>query len=239
MRFFYKYVKEILLYAILIALTLLFVGPFLASLSLSFQETGNVFKWPIKLLPEKFTFQNYKDIWATVSFPRWFVNSALIAGIVTCCNLLFATLAGYAFARLRFVGKDVIFSLFLASLMVPGHVTIIPQFILLNDFHFINTYQGMFLPKLALVFGIFLMKQFFESVPKELEEAAEIDGCSKLGTLVKIILPISKPAIVALAIYTFQGSWNEFLWNMIVTTSRDMFTLPVGMAYFRHEYNRV
>jgi multiple sugar transport system permease protein len=112
----------------------------------------------------------------------------------------------------------------------------IPQFILLNDVHLINTYEGMFLPKIAQVFGIFLMKQFFESVPKELEEAAEIDGCSKFRTLWKIIVPISKPALIALGIYTFQGNWNEFLWHLIVTTSRTMFTLPVGMAYFRHEY---
>ena len=236
MQYLSKYAKDILLYSILIILAIIFVGPFLSSLSLSLQEPGNVFKWPIKLLPEKFTFQNYKNIWTTVPFPRWLINSTIVASIVTCCNLFFATLAGYAFARFHFFGKDFIFLLFLASLMVPAHVTMVPQFILLNDFNLINTYQGMFMPKLAQVFGIFLMKQFFESVPKELEEAAEIDGYSKFGTLWKIIVPISKPAIIALGIYTFQGNWNEFLWNLIVTTSRDMFTLPVGMAYFRHEY---
>ena len=236
MRYFSKYAKEILLYTILIVLTIIFIGPFASSLSLSFQEPGNVFKWPLKLLPETFTFKNYKNIWTTVPFPRWLLNSTLIAIIVTVCNLFFATLAGYAFARLQFVGKNFIFMLFITSLMVPAHVTMVPQFILLNDFGLINTYQGMLLPKLAQVFGIFLMKQFFESIPKELEEAAEIDGYSKFATLWKIIVPISKPAIVALGIYTFQGNWNEFLWHLIVTTSRDMFTLPVGMAYFRHEY---
>ena len=231
-----KYVKEILLYALLGILTFVFIGPFVGSLSLSFQEPGNVFSWPLHLWPDNFTLRNYSDIWTTVPFPRWLFNSTLIAIIVTCCNLFFASLAGYAFARLRFAGKNLIFMLFLASLMVPAHVTMIPQFILLNDAHLINTYEGMFLPKMAQVFGIFLMKQFFESVPKELEEAAEIDGCSKFKTLWKIIVPISKPALVALGIYTFQGNWNEFLWHLIVTTSRNMFTLPVGMAYFRHEF---
>ncbi len=231
-----KYGKELLLYGILIALTLIFVGPFFSSLSLSFQQPGNVFRWPLRFLPDKFTYQNYADIWTTVPFPRWLFNSTLIAIIVTCCNLFFATLAGYAFARLRFPGRNAIFMVFLASLMVPAHVTMIPQFLLLNDVHLINTYEGMFLPKVAQVFGIFLMKQFFESVPKELEEAAEMDGCSKFKTLWKIIVPISSPALVALGIYTFQGNWNEFLWHLIVTTSRNMFTLPVGMAYFRHEY---
>jgi multiple sugar transport system permease protein len=236
MRYFSKYAKDILLYAVLVALTLIFIGPFFTSFSLSFQEPGNVFKWPIKLLPDEITLQNYKDIWTVVPFPRWLINSTFVAIIVTCCNLFFATIAGYAFARLQFAGKNFIFMVFLASLMVPAHVTMVPQFILLNKFHLINTYQGMFLPKLAQVFGIFLMKQFFESVPKELEEAAEIDGCSKFRILWKIIVPISKPALVALGIYTFQGNWNEFLWHLIVTTSRDMFTLPVGMAYFRHEF---
>lgn len=236
MQYYSKYAKEILLYAILIALTLIFIGPFFTSFSLSFQEPGNVFKWPIKFLPDKVTFQNYKDIWTVVPFPRWLINSTFIAIIVTCCNLFFATIAGYTFARLHFRGKNFIFMLFLASLMVPAHVTMVPQFILLNEFNLINTYQGMFLPKLAQVFGIFLMKQFFESVPKELEDAAEIDGCSKFKILWRIIVPISKPALVALGIYTFQGNWNEFLWHLIVTTTRDMFTLPVGMAYFRHEF---
>jgi multiple sugar transport system permease protein len=137
---------------------------------------------------------------------------------------------------MKFPAKNFIFMVFLGSLMVPGHVTLISSFIILNKFNLINTYQGIFLPKLTQIFGIFLMKQFFESIPGELEEAASIDGCSKFQTIWRIIVPISKPALVALGIYTFQGNWNDFMWPLIVTTTRNMFTLPVGMAYFRHEF---
>jgi multiple sugar transport system permease protein len=236
MHLIIKYAKELALHGILIALACIFIGPFLVSFLLSFHVPGNVFAWPLRLIPHPPTLQNYRDIWTSVPFPRWLLNSTLVAIIFTLCNVVFATLAGYAFARLHFAGRNLLFTVFLGSLMVPAHVTMIPQFILLNDLNLINTYQGMLLPKITQVFGIFLMKQFFESVPRELEEAAEIDGCTKIVTLVKVILPISKPALVALAIYTFQGNWNEFLWHLIVATSRNMFTLPVGMAYFRHEF---
>lgn len=229
-------ILQVVLYVILGLGTLTFVGPFVASLSLSFQPAGNVFSWPMQLIPDHPTLENYKALWTTVPFSRWLFNSVVIAFIVTLSNLFFDTLAGYAFARMRIPGKHLIFAAFLATLMVPGHVTLIPSFIILNNLGLINTYTGMFLPKLTQVFGIFLMKQFFETIPRELEEAAAIDGCSRFMTLWRIIIPVSMPALAALGIYTFQGNWNEFLWPLIVTTTRDLFTLPVGMAYFRHEF---
>ena len=160
----------------------------------------------------------------------------MVVSIVTACNVFFSALAGYAFARLRFRGKNVLFSAFLATLMVPGHVTLVPKFMLLDALGWINTYQGLIVPGIVQVFGIFLMKQFFESLPRELEEAARIDGCSHFQTFWHVTLPASKPALVALGIYTFQGSWNDFLWPVIVTTTKDMYTLPLGMAMFRYEF---
>lgn len=216
--------------------TLVFTLPFLWSLSLSFQPPGDVFSWPIKLWPDPATLQNYRRLWTEIPFGRWLFNSAFLAGLVTLANLFFDALAGYAFARLRFPGRRVLFVLFLATLMVPGHVLLVPQFMLLNAFGLINTYTGLVTPHLVQVFGIFLMKQFFESIPEELEEAARIDGCSRFRTFWSVILPVSTPALAALAIYTFQGNWNGFLWPVVVTTTRDMFTLPVGMAMFRYEF---
>nr|WP_070959308.1 carbohydrate ABC transporter permease [Hyphomonas sp. Mor2] len=223
-------------FALLIIATLIFLSPFIWSISLSFQEPGDVLRWPVKLIPDPATLENYVRLFTELSFPRWLFNSLLIVLVVTACNLFFDALAGYAFARMRFPGKDLIFMAFLATLMVPGHVTLVPKFMLLNEFGWINTYQGLIAPGIVQVFGIFLMKQFFESVPRELEEAARIDGCSRFETFYKVVLPISKAPLVALGIYTFQGNWNDFLWPVIVTTTPDMYTLPMGMAMFRYEF---
>lgn len=223
--------------AVLLAVaTLFFIGPFLFSLSVSFQPPGDVFAWPIKLLPDAPTLDNYRRLFTEIAFPRWLFNSTVIVLAVTAGNLFFDALAGYAFARMRFPGRNLLFMAFLATLMVPGHVTLVPKFMLLNQFGMINSYAGLIAPGLVQIFGIFLMKQFFESIPRELEEAARMDGCGHFATFWKVILPISRPPLVALGIYTFQGNWNDFLWPVIVTTTPDMYTLPMGMAQFRYEF---
>ncbi len=227
--------KTLALFVVVIA-CLLFVGPYIWSLSISFQPPGDVFNWPIQFLPDPATLDNYRRLWTEIPFASWLLNSAVVVTCVTLSNLFFASCAGYAFARIEFPGRQFIFYCFLATLMVPGHVTLVPKFMLLNHFGMINTYQGLIIPGIVQIFGIFLMKQFFETLPRELEEAARIDGCNRIQTLWKVILPVSKPALVALAIYTFQGSWNDFLWPVIVTTTPDMYTLPLGMAMFRFEF---
>ena len=213
-----------------------FILPYVWSVSISFQPPGDVFSWPIKLIPNPPTLENYSRLWTEIPFGLWFLNSVVVALVVTLSNLLFASTAGYAFARLRFPAKTALFYAFLATMMIPGHVTLVPKFMLLNTFGMINSYQGLIVPNLVQVFGIFLMKQFFESLPKELEEAAAIDGLTRFQIFWYVILPISRPALVALGIYTFQGNWNDFLWPVIVTTTRDMYTLPLGMAMFRYEF---
>lgn len=223
-------------WGLLLGATLLFTLPFIWSISISFQPPGDVFSWPIKLFPDPGTLENYKRLWTEIPFARWLLNSTLVVVIVTIANLFLASLAGYTFARLRFPGRDLIFYMFLATLMIPGHITLVPKFMLLNKLGLINSYPGLFMPGLVQVFGIFLMKQFFETLPVELEEAARIDGCSRFQTFWTVILPISRPALVALGIYTFQGTWNDFLWPVIVTTTQDMYTLPLGMAMFRYEF---
>lgn len=229
--------QKLLFYGLLFIMTAIYLGPFLFSLSISFNAEQDVFSWPIKLLPEKWTLDNYRQVWQDLPFGTWLFNSFIITLVQTICNVFFASLAGFAFARLDFPGKNIIFSLLLASLMIPGIILLVPKFIILNEFHLINTYGGLILPGLVSVVNIFLMKQFFETIPKDLEEAALIDGCSYFRIFWQIFLPVSKPALAAVAIYTFQGSWNEFMWPVIVTTTRDMFTLPVGMAFLKNEFS--
>ena len=229
--------QKILFYGLLFLMTLIYIGPFLFSLSISFNAEQDVFNWPIRLIPETWTLGNYKRVWEDLPFSRWLFNSVLITIIQTITNVFFAALAGFAFARLKFPGKNIIFSILLASLMIPGIILLVPKFIILNEFRLINTYAGLTLPGLVSVVNIFLMKQFFETIPKDLEEAALIDGCSYFRIFWQVFLPVSKPALAAVAIYTFQGSWNEFLWPVIVTTTEEMFTLPVGMAFLKNEFS--
>lgn len=227
---------KILFWLLLIVMTAFFMGPFLFSLSISFNAEQDVFQWPIKLIPDEWTLDNYLHVWQDLPFARWLTNSVVITVVQTLSNVFFASLAGFAFARLTFPGRNVIFSIFMASLMIPGIILLVPKFIVLNELHLINTYSGIMLPGLVTVVNIFLMKQFFETIPKDIEEAALIDGCSYFRIFWQIFLPISKPALAAVAIYTFQGSWNEFMWTVIVTTTSDMFTLPVGMNFLKNEF---
>ena len=229
-------ISKILFWLLLLVMTAFFIGPFLFSLSISFNAEQDVFQWPIRLLPEKWTLSNYVHVWNDVPFARWLGNTLFVTIIQTLTNVFFASLAGFAFARLHFPGKDFIFSLFMASLMIPGIILLVPKFIVLNEFHLINTYAGIMLPGLITVVNIFLMKQFFETIPRDLEEAALIDGCGYFRIYWQIFMPLSKPALAAVAIYTFQGSWNEFMWTVIVTTTSDMFTLPVGMNFLKNEF---
>ena len=221
---------------LLIVATGVFMFPFLWSLSISFQPPGDVFRWPIKLIPDPATLRNYERLWTEIPFARWLFNSIWVALVVTAANLFLDALAGYVFARLRFPGRNLLFALLLTTLMVPSHVMLVPKFMLLNAFGLINTYTGLIAPAVVQVVGLFLMKQFFESIPRQLEEAARIDGCNRFQIFWKVVLPLSKPALAALGIYTFQGNWNEFLWPLVVTTTSDMFTLPVGLAMFRYEF---
>ncbi len=229
--------QKILFYGLLLLMTAIYIGPFLFSLSISFNAEQGVFEWPIKLIPGKWTLGNYQAVWQDLPFSQWLFNSVLITTIQTIANVFFAALAGFAFARLDFPFKNLLFSILLGSLMIPGIILLVPKFIILNELYLINTYAGLTLPGLVSVVNIFLMKQFFETIPKDLEEAALIDGCSYFRIFWQIFLPVSKPALAAVAIYTFQGSWNEFMWPVIVTTTRDMFTLPVGMAFLKNEFS--
>ena len=229
-----KKVLRFLFYTVVVGYAVITLGPFIWSIITSLKPTSelNTFAVNIKHL----TLDNYKMIITKFPFLRRFINSAIVAVIVTLGNILFNSMAGYALARINFPGRNLLFMVVLALMMVPGQVVMVPTYILLSKLGWVNTYMGLTIPFLTSNFGIFLMRQFFLSLPKELEEAATIDGLSRFGIFFKIVLPLSKPALATQFIFMFTGNWNSFLWPSLLTSSDDMYTLPVGLNSFYGQY---
>jgi len=223
-------------YAFLVAAALLMIAPFLWSISTSLKQPGDVFAYPPTLLPDPVTFQNYIDVFTKLTFGRYFLNSVIVTGSVVLLNVLFGTAAAYAFAKLRFPGRNAIFFLLLLTLMVPFQVNLIPLYKIMVELHKAippigaDTYFGIVAPSAIQVFGIFLMRQFLRAIPDEILESARMDGASELRILRSIVFPIALPGMATLAIFTFLGAWNDFLWPLIVTNSDEMRTMPVGLA---------
>ncbi len=225
--------KAILSYGLLFLLAAMFIYPFLLAIATSFKTLPEINQNPVSLIPRDITFEGYERLFS-FNVGRWTFNSALVAVTITLGNLVFASMAGYALARIPFPGSRWAFLVILGTMMIPGIVLIIPMFIILKTLGFINNYAGLIIPKLITAFGIFLMKQFFESVPKELEEAARIDGATPFQTFFRVVLPTARPALVALIIFSFQGAWNDFMHPLIVvTTNQSLYTLPLGLALLR------
>ncbi|MFC0187090.1 carbohydrate ABC transporter permease [Fictibacillus aquaticus] len=228
---------KVLLYGILIAYAITTLVPFLWAISSSFKTLQEIVSGTISFIPKNFTLDNYKQIFLQQElFPRWMFNSVVIAVSVTFLNLLFNSMAGYALARLAFPGKKALFIIILAVLMIPAQVTMIPNYLILKSLGWLNSYQGMIVPSMINATFIFMMRQFFINFPKELEEAAEIDGLSRVGTFFRIVLPLAKPALAAQAIFVFMGSWNDFMRPLIIMTDAEMFTLPLGLNTFKGQY---
>lgn len=222
----------VLLYVVLIALAIVMIIPILYMVSQAFTPEKDTLNWPIRYLPEHPTLENFQRVFNDPTLPvlRWFVNSMSVALGITALVLVLSSLSGYAFARLEFPGRDIIFFLMITSLMIPGAVTLIPVFLLLRDLNFLDTYNAVIWPAGAAVTGIFLLRQQFLSIPKELEEAAIVDGAGRFRVYWQICLPVVTGALVALGIVTFLGSWNDLFWPLIVLSDREMLTLPVGLA---------
>lgn len=226
-------------YILLILLAAFSLGPFLWMLSTSVKPDGDVMATVPHLFPSSWQFHNYSDAWQASPFGQYFWNSFLISALTTVFDLTFGAMAAFAFARMEFFGKRVLFLLLLATLMVPGEVMLIPNYITIANLHWMDTYQALIVPFMVSVFSIFLMRQFFLGLPREVFEAAEIDGCSPVRTLFQIIMPISKPIWITAGLIKFVGSWNSFLWVMIVTNSPDKYTLPVGLISFSSDVGTV
>lgn len=231
-----NFFKNISIHAILIFTSLLSIFPFIWLISTSLKGNAeNIFAYPPQIIPQDFTLANYIGVWQKVDFIGYFVNSMIVAGVTVFLNLLLSALAAYPLARMQFMGKKFTFFAILATIMVPFQAIMLPVYLItlkLNMIDSVNNfmgYLGLIMPFAVSAFGIFLMRQAFLTIPKEMEEAAIVDGCSAVEVFFKVLLPMVKPSLAVLAIFTFIGSWGEFLWPSIVLTKESMYTLPVGV----------
>ena len=223
--------KIIWTYLLLSAIALLMLFPLLWLIGTSLKSPSeDIFGFPPQLLPSQPTLENFRLVWQTYPFGRYLLNSIIVAVLTVSLNLLFCSLAAYPLARLNFRGRDLIFAGVISTIMIPFQIVMIPLYILTVQLGLRNTYLGVIFPSLASAFGIFLLRQAFQGVPKELEEAARIDGCSELGLWWHVMLPAVRPALVTLAIFVFIGSWSDFLWPLIVLDRPEYYTLPLGVA---------
>ena len=220
------------LYLGLVAGAIVMMLPFIWMLTSSIKAPDEITLRTIQWFPKVPQWQNYKVAWEAAPFDVYFKNSFLIAFVVMSLDVIFSSLAAYAFAKFNFFGKNFLFLLFLGTMMIPGEVMLIPNYITMVNFGWIDTYAALIVPWTVSVFSIFLLRQFFLSVPHELFEAAVLDGCSKFKYLIQVMLPLSKPALVTVMLFKFIGSWNSFLWVLIMTNTPTMRTIPVGLTYF-------
>lgn len=218
-------------YLLLGAIALFMLFPLLWLLSTAFKSGNeNIFQFPPRLLPREPTFENFIQVWQTNPMGRYLLNSIVVASLTVELNLLFCALAAYPLARLNFWGRNSIFTAIIATIMIPFQIVMIPLYVLTVQLGLRNSYLGLIFPSMASAFGIFLLRQAFLSVPKELEEAARMDGCSELGIWWHIMLPAVRPALVTLGIFVFIGSWSDFLWPLLILDRPEYYTLPLGVA---------
>lgn len=234
-----KRCHRILGYFCLIAMAISMLYPFFAMLNLSLVPNNEIFNQGGKLLYSPLTFNNYFSVFEKIPMWKYFINSLFVASVTTVGQVIISALAGYAFARLKFKWCDGLFLIILITMLVPPQVNIIPLFFLMRQLHWVNTYQALILPGLFGGFGIFMMRQYFLGLPKDLEEAAKIDGCNIFSTFFKIVLPLVIPVIATLSIFTFVTTWNSFIWPLIITNSESMRTLPVGLAIFKGSFREI
>ncbi len=231
-----KIIGSVLLHVAMYSLALITVSPFLWMVITSFKDLPDILTYPPVWWPKHFIIDNYVNAFSAAPFGRFYFNSVFIAVAVTIGQVITCSMAAFAFARLQFRGRDVLFYIFLATMMIPGQVTMIPSFMMLYWLGWIDSYAALIVPGLASAFGTFLLRQFFLTIPRDLEDAASIDGCGRFGLLWRIILPLSRPAIATLAVFTFMGVFNDFLWALIVVSSEEMRTVQLGLAIFRDRY---
>ncbi|MES2714923.1 MAG: carbohydrate ABC transporter permease [Pseudomonadota bacterium] len=222
--------------ALLLLAAVFALGPLLWMLSVSFMQPGESNALPPPLLPARPTLHNYEQLLAQTGMLRYFFNSLVVASAVTASSLLFNLMAGYAFAKLKFKGRERIFQALLAALVIPGQVAMMPLFLMLKQMGLVNTWAGVVLPGMAGVFGIYLVRQYARSLPDALLEAARMDGAGEWRIFWLIVLPMLRPVIVTLAVFGFLGSWNDFMWPLIVLTDADLHTLPVAVAALSREH---
>jgi multiple sugar transport system permease protein len=228
--------RTLLVHLVLIVSSLAVLLPYYLMVVTSLKPLAEVFTDPFTWIPSRLVWENYRDAWTHAPFARYFLNTVFIATVETAGVLVTSALAGYAFARMRFAGRELVFTLFLGTLMVPGEVQLVPNYITITRLGWLNTYYALIVPWLASVFGIFFMRQFFATIPQELQDAATLDGASHLSFLRRVVVPLSTPAFITVALLTFLGSWNALTWPLIVTNTPEMRPIMVGLLSFSSEW---
>lgn len=228
-----------LLFLVLAALAIVWLAPLLYIIVTSLKPESETITWPLRWIPQHPTFANYHEVLfsnAKAPLLRWVWNSFYTATFHTLLVLLVSSLAAYGYARMEFRGRDTLFAILMATMMVPGVINFVPLYLIVDKLGWVDSYKALILPGLGGVFGVFLLRQFFKGIPKDLEDAARIDGASTFRIWWQIMLPLSKPALVTLGVFTFMGHWNDFLWPLIVTNDTAMRTLPPGLTMFQSQY---
>jgi multiple sugar transport system permease protein len=215
---------------------LVFAVPLLWLMISSFMTKAQINRFPPTIIPDSLHLEGYRFVFGNALFPTWFLNSTIVALVTVASNLVFCSLAGYAFARMRFRGSTLLFVAMMATLVVPFQLTMIPTFLIMRELHLINTLGALIVPWLVTPFGVFLLRQFFLALPKEIEEAARIDGCSRLKVLLTVVLPLARPALATLAVLTFLSVWNDLSWPIIAISSEQHFTLQLGLTTFQGQH---
>ena len=229
-------VRRIASFVVLCAMTAVILLPLLWMLSASVRPESDIAAHPTTLIPTAITLRHYIDIWKIIPFGQEFLNTLIYAGGITICSLLFDSMTGYALARYRFRGRQVLFVLILLALMLPFQVTLIPIYGLLSHLGWINTYQGLIVPRMTSAFGIFFMRQYFLGLPKDLEAAARVDGASELRIWWQVMMPLARPALLTLGLFHLIYNWNDLLWPLVFTLGPAKQTLPVGLSMFNGEH---
>ncbi|HOJ01272.1 MAG TPA: carbohydrate ABC transporter permease [Anaerolineaceae bacterium] len=235
------YLSSILKYLILLLIAAIAVMPFFLATMGTFKTNAEIIAFPPKVFPEKWLWENWSKVWNTDigsggTFPRWLFNTAFLSVTVASLQVICCSMAAYAFARLDFPGKNATFNFMLATMMIPGAVTLIPAYVLMSKLHLINTYWALIIPGAVGASGIFMLTQFFKSIPVDLEEAAVIDGASHMKVFSSVILPLARPSLLTVFILQFQGMWNAFLQPLLYENSPDMYVLNVALSIFKQQY---
>ncbi len=228
-----RYVQQIFTYL----LAFFWLVPLLWMIDTAFKPAPEIMTLPPRWIPSHLTLEHLQAVVHKWPFPRWMLNSLIVATSATLLSLVVSTLAAFSFARLRWRGQHFFFLLFLSAMLIPWEVNVIPLYFFMQHFRLLNTYPAIFLPFVAMPIGTFLLRQFFINIPQELEDAARVDGCGSLRVLWHIILPVSRPAFIALAIYMFLFAWNEFFWSLIALQKPEMLTLPIGLKHLQGAYD--
>lgn len=231
-----KIFGKILYYFIMITLSVLMILPFFWMVSTSLKESGALMTIPIEWFPKKVSFEAYSKLFNVFPFGKAFLNSIIVSISITFISVLSASMAAYVFAKIPFKGREFLFGLFIITMMIPGSVTLIPNYLILRNIKLLNSYVGIVLPSFFNIFGIFLLRQHIKKIPDDFIDAAVVDGASQWKIFFNIILPLSKPALATLVVITFMGAWNDYLWPLIVLTDKNKMTLPVALSMLNGQY---